>query len=84
MIVKPSGIVDFFHKDFRIARLRKTHPFGHLLNQKETRECCKDLRALKVSKETPGLWVATCLGCGAVHYRMRAEPGVIFGQGRDL
>jgi hypothetical protein len=69
---------DFFGRDFRIERsVRESHPFSHLLDQPDTRPCCKDLRALKVGKEQPDLWVATCLGCGSVHYRMRAERGDI-------
>jgi hypothetical protein len=67
---------DFFGSKFRIeSSVQQSHPFSHLLDQKDTRACCKDLRALKVSKEQPDLWVAACLGCGSVHYRMRAEPG---------
>jgi len=72
LIKKPA---DYFGPDYRIDP--QAHPFGHLLDQPETRACCKDLRALEVSKESPGLWVALCRGCSAVHYRMRADAGEI-------
>ena len=74
-LVKLMKPADFFAADYRINP--RAHPFGHLLDQPDTRPCCKELRALKVSKETGDLWVALCRGCSAVHYRMRAEPGDI-------
>jgi hypothetical protein len=64
---------DFFTAKYRVSR--QAHPFAHLRQQPATRECCKNLQALKLSKEASDLWVAVCLGCSAVHYRMRAEPG---------
>ena len=51
--------------------------FRHLLSQPAARECCKQLETLKLRREAENHWTATCLVCGAVHHRMRAEPGVI-------